>query len=339
MNKIANTIATAIFLCLCIFFCTDPSFFVGIGSKLTWMIDKNSYNHIGIYFYDNDYIITPNPKTSTDYEYNQLLLLKKRLDSEGINLIYVNKPTKYLDDSIFYDQKTESFCNDNADRLLERLDTAEINYLDLRQEIKNDGLDIYQMFYRTDHHWTVPTAKWAAAKIARSLNEFCGYDIDPHIYDDVNYDFKITENAWLGEQGRKFEGSGLKYDDYTLVTPKFETKYIADNEEGDFTDLFIEDVNACSHYNYSSKSCTNLNADHGKILFLGDSYDVVTEPFLSLGVHSIDILTVRNTHSENFYDEYIHDKGYDTVIVCYAAFMIGAHDDPNSANHEMYNFV
>ena len=33
----------------------------------------------------------------------------------------------------------------------------------------------------------------------------------------------------------------------------------------------------------------------------------------------------------------IYDN-YDTVIICYAPYMIGAHDDPNSFNRSTFNF-
>ena len=48
----------------------------------------------------------------------------------------------------------------------------------IREKIREDGLDIYDMFYRTDHHWKTWSGLWAAGKIAAGLNECCGYDID-----------------------------------------------------------------------------------------------------------------------------------------------------------------
>ena len=74
------------------------------------------------------------------------------------------------------------------------------------------------------------------------------------------------------------------------------------------------------------------------MLVLGDSYEQVTQPFLSLGVHEVDSLILRNYDDSFDLRNYIVENGYDTVIVCYAQFMIGAHDNPNSANYRMFSF-
>ena len=34
----------------------------------------------------------------------------------------------------------------------------------------------------------------------------------------------------------------------------------------------------------------------------------------------------------------IQDNDYDAVVVMYAGFMIGAHDNPSSANYKMFAF-
>ena len=71
---------------------------------------------------------------------------------------------------------------------------------------------------------------------------------------------------------------------------------------------------------------------------MGDSYAMVTEPFLSLGVNQIDFLILRNTDDDFSLREYILENQYDTVLICYAQFMIGAHDNPQSANYKMFSF-
>lgn len=71
---------------------------------------------------------------------------------------------------------------------------------------------------------------------------------------------------------------------------------------------------------------------------LGDSYAQVTQPFLSLGVHEVDSLILRNCKDSFDLKDYIIENGYDTVVICYAQFMIGAHDNPSSANYRMFSF-
>ena len=50
----------------------------------------------------------------------------------------------------------------------------EIDYVDLRDNIRQEGIDPMSLFFRTDHHWTVPAAKWAAQITAQKLNDTFG---------------------------------------------------------------------------------------------------------------------------------------------------------------------
>lgn len=82
----------------------------------------------------------------------------------------------------------------------------------------------------------------------------------------------------------------------------------------------------------------NNNVQYGKVLLLGDSYEQVVEPFLALGVKELDYLILRGTSSDFSLRQYILENHYDTVLVCYAQFMVGAHDNPKSANYKMFTF-
>ena len=47
---------------------------------------------------------------------------------------------------------------------------------------------------------------------------------------------------------------------------------------------------------------------------------------------------MRDSSAEMLRAKLAHNK-YDAVIVCYAPFMIGAHDDPDSDNYKMFRFT
>lgn len=318
----------------------DSSLFVGLGGRLIWTFDKSFYEGLGIYFYDNDYILSPSEQASCDFEFEQLCAFKKKLDEAGIDLLYVNKPTKYTDDSVFERFGVESFCNQNADLLISRLRGAGIEVLDLREEMAAEGLNVYDMFYRTDHHWTVPSGKWGAMHIARRLGESFGIDCDLSIYDDENFTIETYPEVWMGEQGAKFDSSALKKDDFTLVTPRFETRYVIDGTPCGFS-RFMDESMELRHYLYSALTCENENVQSGRVMFFGDSFDAVTEPFLSLAVHSVEFhnLRIDTTAQTDVFDELIKGKDIDTVIVCYVPFMIGQHDLPSSDHRNMFSFM
>ncbi len=310
------------------------------------------YSDMGMYVTDENYIVSAYAETSTDYEYEQIVSFKEYLDSIGVNLVYVNAPTKYVDDAWFSEQFGKStYTNKNADLFLQRIENAGISVIDLRDEMENDGLNVSEQFFRTDHHWTPECGLWATQIIAEGLNDYCDYNIDTSIYDKSNFTFTEYKECWLGEQGRKVAATYVGLDDYTVVRPNFETSYLFKTTEGlvegTFDDFIDESVynlendvyeNKSWHYSYAQRNCINNNVDYGKVLLLGDSYSQVVEPYLSLGVSEIDSLILRQ-HGDGFdLRTHIKNCGYDTIVICYAQFMIGAHDNPESANYRMFTF-
>lgn len=311
------------------------------------------YSDMEMYITDDLYIVSASPYTTTDYEYEQTIDFKSFLDKNGVNLLYVNEPTKYIDDSLFRNEfGVESYSNRNADTFLNRIRNAGVNTVDLRENMKDEEINVSDMFYRTDHHWTTKAGLWAAKKIAEGLNEYCGYHIDISLYDEDNYTFTQWNECWLGEQGRKVAKSYVGLDDYTEIKPNFITHYTfkpgEEEYDGTFDDFINEErynlendvyENGSWHYSYGQINCINNDVDYGKVLILGDSYEQVTEPFISLGVHKVDALILRNCDSSSFHlRDYILENEYDTVIICYAQFMVGAHDKTSSANYRMFMF-
>lgn len=308
------------------------------------------YSDKGIYITKNDKIVSPSKKTSTDYEVNEVLSFVDFLDANNVNFIYVNEPTKYLDDTLFEEEfGVETYCNRNADLLLNRLKDKGINVIDLRENILSSGISIENMFYRTDHHWTTRTGLWATQVISEGLNEYCRYNIDLSIFNIEKYDVKKWNECWLGEQGRKVAKSYVGLDDYESIKPLFETSYTFtfndEQYEGTFDDFINDKVydtnndvydNPSWHYSYNRIDCINDNVNSGKILLICDSYGYVVQPFLSLGVYKADSIILRDMPNEFDIRQYILDGEYDTVILAYAEFMIGAHDDINSANYRMF---
>ncbi|MCM1047180.1 MAG: hypothetical protein NC433_01985 [Clostridiales bacterium] len=313
---------------------------------------RGFYSDMGMYVTDDLYIVSASPYTSTDYEYEQIVDFKKFLDDNGVNLLYVNEPTKYDDDSLFLNEfGVETYSNRNMDTFLKRIRAIGVNTIDLRDNIREENINIFNLFYRTDHHWTTRTALWAARIIAGGLNQYCGYNIDTSIYDEENYSYVEWKECWLGEQGRKIAKSYVGLDDYTEIKPNFETSYCfknLGNYDGTFDDFINEEVynpendvyvNRSWHYSYFLFNCINNNIDYGKVLILGDSYENVMEPFLSLSIHETDTLILRNYAEEELdLRSYILENNYDTVIIAYAQFMVGAHDDTTSANYRMFTF-
>lgn len=326
------------------------------GSVLHAAGTRSYYNEeYGINVSKDGYVVGKYNCTSTDYEVEQLLALKEYLDQKGISLLYVNEPTKYIEDEYYTGQfGGESFINRNADLFLSRIADAGVEYLDLRESIADEGLNPASLFYRTDHHWTVPASKWAAFKISEKLNNSFDYNIDLSLYDDSRFHRAEYQKAWLGEQGRLIAKTYLGLEDYTMLEPVYPTAYtvLTDEQavrtEGDFGIFINKDMYKFHesyytdfpwHYSYQSyenNQILNHHADCGNVLVLGDSYEASMLPFLSLGLQRVKTVCLRSFSGS--IREYIDAGDYDTVIVAYAQFMIGAHDDETNANYRMFNF-
>lgn len=313
---------------------------------------RSTYNDENIYITKDSYIVSKRQDTTTDYEFSQIVSFREFLDANGISFLYVNEPDKYLDDTLFEREfGVRSYSNRNMDRLLARLREENIPVLDLRDEIRSGNLNIRDMFFRTDHHWTPEAGLWAAGRIAGAMNRYCGYRIDTTLYDPQNYTNKEWKACWLGEQGRKVGRTLVGLDDYKNAVPAFPTELViveqdGSSKEGSFLDLIDESTYNTQqdlyfgdswHYSYRTAHCINKLQPEGKVLLLGESYDYVTEPFLALGVHEIEFLCLRYTGDLNL-REYISDHDFDTVIVCYEQPVLGAHDNPDSSNYRMYQF-
>ena len=311
------------------------------------------YANMGMYVTDGGYIVSASPYTTTDYEVEQTIAFRDYLEANGIQLIYVNQPTKYVDDDLLKREfGVETYSNRNADKFLERINGAGVNTIDLRVCMKEEGLNVYDLFYRTDHHWTTPTGLWATQKIAEGLNEYCGYSIDTSVFDEKNFIRKDWKECWLGEQGKKVARTYVGLDDYTELKPNFETSYTFKRGDGTtfdgIFDMFVDETvyntendvyeNQSWHYSYSRVDCINNKVKSGKVLLIGDSYSFVTQPFLSLQVHEVDSIILRKKEEDFNLREYILTNGYDTVIIAYAQFMLGAHDDSSSSNYDMFTF-
>ena len=321
-------------------------FFVDLNGYVGRALDlKELYRETGIYILDGGYIVSRYNRTEADYEVEEILRLKEFLDGRGIALLYVNAPTKYFDDGIFEKNfGVRSFCNDNADRFLAWITSSGVPTLDLRQSFKDAGLDAKDVFYRTDHHWTVNGGFFATARIAEALNESCGFGIDMSLYDPERYDFTEMKDCWVGEQGNKIAVTYAGYDDFTLIEPNFETDLTLNGSQrtdfGGFIDRSLFEFDGATksslHYSYRSVPAVNNLVGEGNILLLSDSFSQVVTPFLSLSVHSVDPVILRSYGGDLM--SLIENGNYDAVVICYSEIMIGAHDNPASSNYRMFSF-
>lgn len=262
----------------------------------------------------------------------------EELNARGIDLLYVQYPFKLDKDDKQLPVGVEDYTNETVDEMLGLLRQQGIATLDIRQRIKEEKLDHYSLFFRTDHHWKPETGLWAAKEICETLNNDYGFGIDLSKLDTRNFTPSVYKNWFLGSQGKRVGRFYAGTDDFTFILPSYVTdmacvyhpKDANDlRREGTFEDTFIfydrlleKDYFRKNPYvvytngDYSYTEHTNHSLAGKKILAIRDSYSCVVVPFLSLTACR-ELHTIDPRHFDGSIQDYIADFQPDIVLLLY----------------------
>jgi hypothetical protein len=303
---------------------------------------------------NNGHFVFVADKTDVDDYIRNIKELKGYLHSKDIKFIYVQCPgkiSKYGESQLpIY---VSDFSNDNADRLIDGIKNF-ADVLDLREEIFEDGLDHYDMFYRTDHHWKIESALWGASKIAKFLREKYNLLINADILEQSNFAFRRLPKNFLGSTGRRASLALAEPEDFTIVTPNFPTNLrvrlpaYAFDATGRFEDVvfFNKELISTGKAGYSAGSygiylggvspleISNINtSENKKILLLMDSFTPPVASFLALvgcDIHAIDLRDFTGSLKS-----YIEKNQPNIVILAYNP---STYSINNSGRDKMFNF-
>lgn len=193
------------------------------------------------------------------------------------------------------------YTNEKLDIFVEQLQKEHVNYIDLRESMHEDGINQYDLFYRTDHHWNVRGGMYAASKIIKSASNIFDEDIDYGVTDLNNYESEIYPQWHLGSRGQRVGRYFTGIDDFEIMIPKFETKIQrnTDGAVGTFKEIFINE-DALQNKDYESRYTydktfdsmgyeyvNNYAPSDRKIQILSDSLGRVVVPYLSLAFEDI----------------------------------------------------
>ncbi len=253
-------------------------------------------------------------------------------------LLVVLPPEKYIEGHTQFPRGIPySMTNETTDDFISKLDKFGISCLDLRDGLKDSGLDLSNVFFATDHHWKIETAFWASGEFCQWLNETYGEHLDEEgFYSNLdNYNQIVYEDIFLGSMGRKTGRYYTGVDDFTLIYPAFSTNYKLTNTisegmvlEGRFeeallaTPVFREsskpfETDIYMSYLYGNPAYThieNLDQEDGiDICLIKDSFAVPFAAFTSLRCHTVDMIDPR-FYEEDYVDT-VMEKDYDYVII------------------------
>lgn len=253
---------------------------------------------------------------------------KKVKELERVNKIFKDKKIEFLYVATPYavskydPQLPEGYVeytNSDIDYFLSKLSNVGIDYLDIRDEMNKDRINQYDMWYKTDHHWTTEGGFYTFRKIVSYFESKIGLSIDSQILDEDSYN-KVVYPQWhLGSYGQRTGKYYAGVDDFVLYEPKFDTCFGDENEQ--FIDVMynyepLENKNNESRYTYDFVLEKSLGYDinngafnNKKAAVICDSMGKSVVPFLKLAfkeVTSCDASTLSN--------EFLKDYNPDVVI-------------------------
>ena len=287
---------------------------------------------------DNGHLTQLTRKQDASLAAEQLTKLYDRQKENGREFLFVLAPfqaPKYED---IVPAGYIDYSNQNSDALLGMLKENGVPVLDLREEMKNEGMDHSDAFFTTDHHWKPETGFWAYTEIIDYLTNTGTIEPIDRKYTDINeYEIDLRKDWFLGSSGKRTGIYFAGVDDFSIFEPKdpnWGREVCLDIPaaniiiQGSFRDIlfyhsrmetepdyFIANPygwyglgdRAVKHYQ-NSAAPTDLN-----ILAMGDSFALSTFPYLSLVAGSLDDFDMRY-YTDDF-EEYYSKSNPDVIIV------------------------
>ncbi|MCR4739756.1 MAG: hypothetical protein K5886_05790 [Lachnospiraceae bacterium] len=307
--------------------------FVNLNGLMARATGERELN--GVLKLDNGYLTDTSPYFDDDVlnrNMNMVVAFKDYLAQRGIPLIFAVTPNT----SAKYDPQIPAYYydygNENLDRIASVLRRGGVQVIDLRDELYTDGIDAYDMMYRTDHHWNTRMGFYAYTKICDALETQLGCEVDPVVKDIENYNIETYRKWHLGSRGQRTGKYFGGIDDFDLITPAFDTHLstVDGEKEGQFRGLLVntdslqkknltimrDDVAARSTYDrvleQSLGDFVNYNSHNDKkILVAADSFGKAVLPFLE-----ISFARVRWEHGP-VYGWLIDEFEPDAVVMIY----------------------
>ena len=244
---------------------------------------------------------------------NRIIAFNDYCKKNGVVFLYVQTAYKISKFDPQLPVGVNDVTNQAIDAMIENLKKADVNVLDLRECMHEDGINQYDLYYKTDHHWTNEGAFYGYTKIAPMVANFTGTFLDTSLLDFENYNIETYRKWHLGSRGQR---TGLLFasaDDYNLISPKFETRIFdsSDNSVQSLKEALVrksvfENRNAASRYTYdhayTNRDINNLTSLDAKtdlnVLLLSDSFQQGIKQFMLLTYKDFNIESYWNLSPE-----------------------------------------
>ncbi len=300
--------------------------YLNLQGYISKTIDQRELNDV--IKLNNGYLTSVQPQATDETlvsNVETLANIQDYLESKGIKFIYVRAPYKI---SVFDSQLPEGvidYSADNSNRFVELLNQYNINYIDIGLEMHNEGLNQYDYFYKTDHHWTPEGGLYAFSKIDNEIKKELGIT-EENKYTNINsYNIEVYKDWHLGSNGQRVGVYYAGADDMHYIKPKDDV-IITDvtSQKTDYFSKIMYDESVLSKRDYEQRLTYDtlygaamghqLHNDSAinniKVLVSTDSMGKVVVPYMVLSYKDVYWTGI----SKELIDEYKPDE---VVLITY----------------------
>lgn len=279
---------------------------------------------------NNGYLCDPMdeiPEGYVDWQVESIVGLRDYLSSQGCQLLFTMAPSTIDKYNPQLPAGIEDYGNYDLDMIAAKMSAGGINVLDIREAIHDEGLNQYDLMYRTDHHWNTEGGFFAYTKIAEWIRENTGCEIDEKLLDIDNYEITKYKNWFLGSRGQRTGRLFAGVDDFDLIIPKFETEIYNQYGAGTFEEKMINmeplsEKNMESEYIYEHvlNRCLghfwNVNAPNTiRVAVVTDSFGDAVNSYMALSFLEFFYVDAYNNSGLK---EIVESNDIDVVVLIYS---------------------
>jgi hypothetical protein len=287
------------------------NFWTGLKAHTERVTLKQENN--GIYFGKSGYLLEEFEKPGEQFQSNLINIQYFTKKAKDITSYLMLAPTSVE----VYKERLPLFATSFSEKKIIGLAKQQfgesLSFIDVYNTLLSKKNE--QIFYRTDHHWTMRGAFYAYEVAAKAMG------LTPFVMNDFSID--MVSKDFYGTYHSKTNLHDIKPDQIEVFQPKFDVTYSVQYEDG-------ERANTLYDWDYLSEKdqyALFLSGNHSlikiqstfkngrKLAVIKDSYAHAFIPFLANHYEEIHVIDLRYYHM-NIY-EYLKDNDIHDVLFLY----------------------
>ncbi len=297
------------------------TFFVGLNSYYNNALGNPLSN--GIYNCKDGYLVN-DPPTYERLDINFSIIADFAKENDIKTAMVLAPSTGYVCSDLLPNKHIIYKDDEYFEKAKDVMADSNVQFVDMREPLKNAYNDGTQVFYKTDHHWTSEGAYLAYSELSSVLDfekkDRKRYDITE--YDDFYGTTYSSSGFWLTKPDtiETWESKDIKANSITVkITEGDETTtsdsmfYLDNLKENDKYPIYLDG----NHPYTTIKNKTLAKDENGKkLLIIKDSFAHTLTPFLA--DHYAEIVMIDMRYYKQNVKELLEKNDFDNVLFVYS---------------------